>query len=90
MNENATTQASTVATSSPTTTRSVTRSTSRVTVNFVLPEGVDPNTITLDNYRKVTGKRFRKTKDQEVVRGLTREEAFVESKALAVSQLGDK
>lgn len=65
-------------------------SNSRVTVNFFIPEGVNPADLTLDNYRELTGKRFRKTKDQEVVRSLTREQAFVESKALAVSQLGDK
>jgi hypothetical protein len=65
-------------------------SNSRVTVNFFIPEGVNPADLTLDNYRELTGKRFRKTKDQEVVRSLTREEAFAESKALAVSQLGGK
>lgn len=80
MNQNATTQKSTVAT----------RSISRVTVNFVIPEGVDPNAITLENYRKVTGTRYRMTKDQMKVRGISREVAFDESKALAVSQLGGK
>ena len=80
MNENATTQEPMTAT----------RSTSRVTVNFVLPDGIDPNTITLDNYRKVTGARFRMTKDQMKVRSISRAVAFDESKALAVSQLGGK
>lgn len=65
-------------------------SNNRVTVNFFIPEGVNSVDLTLDNYRKVTQKRFRMTKDQAKVRGLTREEAFVESKALAVSQLGGK
>lgn len=60
----------------------------RVTVNFFIPENVDPQTLTLQNYREVTGKRFRMTKDQAKVRGLSREDAFVESKALAISQLG--
>lgn len=61
---------------------------SRVTINFFIPEGVDPNSLTLENYREVTTKRFRMTKDQKEVRGLTREVAFAESKALAISQLG--
>jgi len=61
---------------------------SRVTVNFFVPEGVNPESLTLENYREVTGKRFRMTKDQKEVRGLNRETAFVESKALAISQLG--
>ena len=61
---------------------------SRVTVNFFIPENVNATTLTLENYRKVTGKRFRMTKDQAKVRGLSREDAFVESRALAVSQLG--
>lgn len=78
MNENATTQQPTAAI----------RSTSRVTVNFVLPEGVNPSTITLDNYRKVTGARFRMTKDQMKVRGISRAVAFEESKSLAIAQLG--
>jgi len=65
-------------------------SNSRVTVNFFIPEGMTPDNLTLENYREVTGKRFRMTKDQSKVRGLTREQAFAESKALAVSQLGDK
>jgi len=60
----------------------------RVTVNFFIPEGVNLETLTLANYREVTGKRFRMTKDQAKVRNLTRETAFVESKALAISQLG--
>ena len=63
---------------------------SRVTVNFFLPPGVNPDDLTLENYREVTGKRFRMTKDQAQVRGLSREDAFAESKALAVSQLGVK
>ena len=62
----------------------------RVTVNFFIPQGMDPATLTLENYRQLTTKRFRMTKDQAKVRGLNREQAFAESKALAVSQLGDK
>lgn len=65
-------------------------SNNRVTVNFFIPEGVDPNSLTLENYRKLTSHRYRMTKDQAKVRGLTREVAFIESKALAISQLGDK
>lgn len=61
---------------------------SRVTVNFFIPKNVNATTLTLENYRKVTGKRFRMTKDQAKVRGLSREDAFVESRALAISQLG--
>ncbi len=62
----------------------------RVTVNFLIPPGTNPADLTMDNYREVTGKRFRMTKDQAKVRGLSREQAFDESKALAISQLGDK
>ena len=61
----------------------------RVTVNFMIPEGVSPESLTFDNYREKTGKRFRMTKDQFKVRGMSREEAFEESKSLAVSQLGE-
>jgi hypothetical protein len=35
------------------------------------------DTLTLSNYKEVTGQRFRKTKDQ-VARGISREEAFLE------------
>lgn len=63
------------------------RSNTRVTVNFHIPEGVNPEELTLENYREVTQKRYRMTKDQKE-RGLSREDAFAESKALAVSQLG--
>lgn len=63
-------------------------SNNRVTVNFFIPEGMNPETLTLKNYRELTSKRFRMTKDQKEVRGLNRETAFVESKALAISQLG--
>jgi hypothetical protein len=59
---------------------------SRVTVNFFIPEGVSPEDLTLANYREVTEKRYRMTKDQ-VERGISREEAFEESKALAIRQL---
>ncbi len=87
MNENATAQET--AEVSQSADRSVNASTSsRVTVNFFIPEGVDPANLTLENYREVTTKRFRMTKDQFVTRGLSRKEAFVESKALAISQLG--
>ena len=61
----------------------------RVTVNFFIPKGMDPATLTLENYRQLTTKRFRMTKNQAQVRGLNREQAFAESKALAVSQLGE-
>ena len=84
MNENATAQETTEV-SQPAV--SATTS-SRVTVNFFIPEGVDPIDLTLENYHEVTTKRFRMTKDQFVTRGLSRKEAFVESKALAISQLG--
>jgi len=57
-------------------------------VNFYVPAGLDASTLTLDNYRELTKKRYRMTKDQ-AARKLTREAAFEESKALAV-QLGDK
>lgn len=57
-------------------------------VNFIIPPGIDPAMLTLENYREVTNARFRMTKDQKDVRGLSREEAFAESKALAISQLG--
>ena len=60
----------------------------RVTVNFYIPPGMDVDNLTLDNYRSVTGKRYRMTKEQKA-RNLTREQAFEESRALAVSQLGD-
>lgn len=60
----------------------------RVTVNFIIPEGVSPESLTFENYREQTGKRFRMTKDQFKVRGMSREAAFEESKALAFSQLG--
>lgn len=55
--------------------------------NFIIPPGMNPSTITLENYRQVTGHRFRMTKDQHEVRGLNRADAFVESKAVAVSKL---
>jgi len=87
MNENAIAQEAEVADQSSATEGG---SNSRVTVNFFIPEGVFPANLTLDNYRELTGKRFRMTKDQAVVRSLTRADAFVESKALAVSQLGGK
>ena len=86
MNENAT-AAETTEVGSPSVDRP-TSGVSRTKVNFVIPTGVDPSTITLENYREVTGTRFRMTKDQKDVRGLSRSEAFAESKALAVSQLG--
>lgn len=61
-------------------------SSSRAT-NFIIPPGMNPGDITLDNYREVTGHRFRMTKDQKDVRSLNRTDAFDESKAIAVSQL---
>lgn len=86
MTENATAQETTEAT--PRSSAPNSGSNSRVTVNFFIPEGVDATSLTLENYREVTGMRFRMTKDQAKVRSLTREDAFVESKALAISQLG--
>jgi len=74
---------------SPTVSSTESTGSNRVTVNFYIPEGMNPENLTVDNYREVTGKRYRMTKDQKG-RGLTRELAFAESKALAVSQLGDK
>jgi hypothetical protein len=96
MNENATAQETTEVARPPIDRRppvdrsgsAVGGSNSRVTVNFFIPEGVNPTDLTLENYREVTNKRFRMTKDQKEVRSLTREVAFAESKALAVSQLG--
>lgn len=70
-------------------TGSTSTSNNRVTVNFFIPDGVNPNDLTLDNYREITGKRYRMTKDQ-MERKLSREQAFAESKALAVSQLGGR
>ncbi len=90
MNENAVAQEATEASRPPVDRSSADGgSNTRVTVNFFIPENVDPNSLTLENYREVTGKRFRMTKDQAKVRGLSREDAFVESKALAISQLGE-
>ena len=54
-------------------------------INFLTPKGIDVNTLTVENYREVTGHRYRKTKDQ-TERKLTREQAFEESKALALTQ----
>ena len=87
VNENATAQETT----EETTNRgdATSGSNSRVTVNFFIPAGVNPGDLTLENYRELTGKRFRMTKDQAKVRNLTREQAFAESKALATSQPGD-
>lgn len=51
-------------------------------VNFATPDGVDLSTVTLENYKEKTGARYRMSKDQKA-RGLTREVAFEESKALA-------
>ena len=84
MNENTTEVESTEVTE---TTQPAARAPRKAKVNFVLPAGVDPESITLDNYREVTGARYRMTKAQKEA-GLSREEAFAESKALAVSQLG--
>jgi hypothetical protein len=88
MNENAT--ATTEETSADRSTETDAGSNSRVTVNFFIPKGVNVEDLTLKNYLQVTGKRFRMTKDQAKVRGLSREDAFAESKALAISQLGEK
>ena len=63
---------------------------SSVTVNFFVPASVSVDDLTLDNYRELTGKRFRMTKDQRVIRDLTREQAFAESKALAITQVEGK
>lgn len=88
MNENAVVQEVTEA-SQPSVDSSVkTTSNERVVVNFFIPAGASASSLTLENYRELTGKRFRMTKDQSKVRGLNREEAFAESKALAFSQLG--
>jgi len=62
----------------------------RPLVNFLIPEGVDPDSLTIKNYHEVTNKRYRMTNDQAKIRRLTREEAFNESRALAVGQLEDK
>lgn len=60
----------------------------RVTVNFHVPQGVNPADLTLDNYRELTGKRYRMTKDQKD-RELTREAAFAESQELALRHGGN-
>lgn len=88
MSENATAPETTEATPVDRSSAPSSGSNSRVTVNFFIPENVDATSLTLENYREVTGKRFRMTKDQAKVRGLSRESAFAESKALAISQLG--
>lgn len=85
MNENAVEQEAAVETTVETTS-----SNSRVTVNFFVPTNVSVDDLTLENYRELTGKRFRMTKDQRVVRDLTREQAFAESKALAITQVEGK
>lgn len=77
-----------VAPSTQTTSDAINKPSKRVVVNFFLPDGVDVDNLTIDNYREVTGKRFRMTNDQAKVRKLTREESFTESKALAISQRG--
>jgi len=56
-----------------------------VVVNFFIPQGVDAGELTLENYRELTGKRFRMTKDQKDVRGLSRAAAFDESRTKAMS-----
>ena len=88
MNENAVAPETTEVGRPPIDRNAGTDTDSQVTVNFFVPEGVDPESLTLENYREITTKRFRMTKDQAKVRSLTREEAFAESKALAISQLG--
>ena len=85
MNENAIEQEAAVEATVETTS-----SNSRVTVNFFVPTNVSVDDLTLENYREKTGKRFRMTKDQRVVRDLTREQAFTESKALAITQTEGK
>lgn len=86
MNENTTTQEVTEV--DQPSTDGTTNTDVSVAVNFVIPEGVNPAELTLKNYRELTTKRFRMTKDQKEVRSLSREDAFAESKALAISQLG--
>ena len=54
-------------------------------LNFLTPKGVDISALTVENYREVTGHRYRMTKDQ-TARKLTRADAFAESKALALTQ----
>lgn len=69
------------------------KSNSRVTVNFYIPQGVDVDSLTLENYLSITHKRYRMTREQKerVEKGeITREQAFAESKDLAVKQLGEK
>lgn len=58
-------------------------------VNFHVPTGVNPVELTLENYRMVTGKRYRMTKDQKE-RGLSREAAFDESRSLVLKHLEDQ
>lgn len=92
MSENATAQEATDATGSSAEDDAAKKN-SRVTVNFTLPQGVDPKEMTLENYKDLTGKRYRMTGDQtERVKAgtLSREQAFEDSKALAIEQLGGK
>lgn len=49
-------------------------------VQLVLPEGKTVEDLTLENFRAMTGRRFRMTKNQKLVRKLTREQAFEEFK----------
>lgn len=57
-----------------------------VVVNFFIPQGVDATELTLENYRELTGKRYRMTKDQKDVRSLSRAAAFEESRTKAMEQ----
>lgn len=58
-------------------------STQKKATTIVVPPGVDVNSLTLDNFRQLTGKRFRMTKEQrarEQAGQLTREQALEEFK----------
>jgi len=49
-------------------------------VQLVLKDGKTVEDLTLANYREITGRRFRMTKEQKLVHKLTREQAFEEFK----------
>lgn len=66
--------------------------TPRRTTTIVVPEGVDVNSLTLDNFQQITGKRFRMTKEQSVraeAGTLTRAQALEEFKKELASKPGD-
>lgn len=62
------------------------------TTTVVIPEGVDVNSLTLDNFQQLTGKRFRMTKEQSLraeAGTLTRAQALEEFKKELANKPGD-